>query len=52
MQQEDRRSVPGDRDVEPDAVRHALAGLRTWAEEHMAEIDRANEAVGQETDEG
>ncbi|TDD04468.1 transcriptional regulator [Saccharopolyspora terrae] len=23
----------------------ALAGLRTWAEEHMAEIDRANEAA-------
>ncbi|MFJ5948233.1 winged helix-turn-helix transcriptional regulator [Streptomyces noursei] len=33
----------------------ALAGLRTWAEEHMAEIDRANEANeanGQEVDEG
>ncbi|MEV0280548.1 helix-turn-helix domain-containing protein [Streptomyces sp. NPDC050610] len=26
----------------------ALAGLRTWAEEHMTEIDRANEAVDQE----
>ncbi|MFD9097751.1 winged helix-turn-helix transcriptional regulator [Streptomyces collinus] len=23
----------------------ALAGPRTWAEEHMAEIDRANEAA-------
>lgn len=23
----------------------ALAGLRTWAEEHMAEIDRANEVA-------
>ncbi|WP_327713011.1 helix-turn-helix transcriptional regulator [Streptomyces sp. NBC_00464] len=28
-----------------------LAGLRTWAEEHMVEIDRANEAIGQEADE-
>lgn len=25
-----------------------LAGLRTWAEEHMAEIDRANYAVDEE----
>ena len=23
----------------------ALAGLRSWAEEHMAEVDRANEAA-------
>lgn len=30
----------------------ALVGLRTWAEEHMAEIDRANEAIDQEVDEG
>ncbi|MEU5809999.1 helix-turn-helix domain-containing protein [Streptomyces sp. NPDC047718] len=30
----------------------ALAGLRTWAEEHMAEIDRANEAAAREADEG
>ncbi|WP_369383004.1 winged helix-turn-helix transcriptional regulator [Streptomyces sp. cg36] len=30
----------------------ALAGLRNWAEEHMAEIDRANEADDQEADEG
>ncbi|WP_371131363.1 winged helix-turn-helix transcriptional regulator [Streptomyces sp. Ag109_O5-10] len=30
----------------------ALAGLRTWAEEHMAEIDRANEAAAEEADEG
>ncbi|MEY2231883.1 winged helix-turn-helix transcriptional regulator, partial [Streptomyces sp. BF23-19] len=29
----------------------ALAGLRTWAEEHMVEIDRANEAAAQEADE-
>ncbi|GGU68533.1 hypothetical protein GCM10010502_19400 [Kitasatospora aureofaciens] len=28
-----------------------LAGLRTWAEEHMAEIDRANAASDQEADE-
>ncbi|MEU9948156.1 MULTISPECIES: winged helix-turn-helix transcriptional regulator [unclassified Streptomyces] len=28
-----------------------LAGLRTWAEEHMAEIDRANYAVDQEAGE-
>ncbi|MFF2945119.1 winged helix-turn-helix transcriptional regulator [Streptomyces niveus] len=28
----------------------ALAGLRGWAEEHMAEIDRANEAAAQEPD--
>lgn len=30
----------------------ALAGLRTWAEEHMAEINRAYEAADQEVDEG
>ncbi|TDU73667.1 HxlR family transcriptional regulator [Streptomyces sp. KS 21] len=30
----------------------ALEGLRTWAEEHMVEIDRANEAAAQEADEG
>ncbi|KPI23718.1 winged helix-turn-helix transcriptional regulator [Streptomyces sp. NPDC054950] len=30
----------------------ALAGLRTWAEEHMTEINRANEANDQEVDEG
>lgn len=30
----------------------ALAELRTWAEEHMAEIDRANEAADQESGEG
>lgn len=30
----------------------ALAGLRTWAEEHMAEIDSANATAGQEEDEG
>lgn len=30
----------------------ALAELRTWAEDHMAEIDRANEAADQEDDEG
>jgi DNA-binding HxlR family transcriptional regulator len=30
----------------------ALAGLRTWAEEHMAEIDRANQATDQDADEG
>jgi DNA-binding HxlR family transcriptional regulator len=30
----------------------ALAGLRTWAEEHMAEIERAYEAADQEVDEG
>ncbi|MFK0203195.1 winged helix-turn-helix transcriptional regulator [Streptomyces lavendulae] len=29
-----------------------LAGLRTWAEEHMAEIDRANEAAAQKAPEG
>ncbi|MGW1871252.1 winged helix-turn-helix transcriptional regulator [Streptomyces mauvecolor] len=29
-----------------------LAGLRTWAEEHMTEIDRAHQAAGQEVDEG
>ncbi|MFI6607725.1 winged helix-turn-helix transcriptional regulator [Streptomyces sp. NPDC050507] len=28
-----------------------LAGLRTWAEEHMAQIDRANYAVDQEAGE-
>ncbi|WP_329126961.1 winged helix-turn-helix transcriptional regulator [Streptomyces sp. NBC_01465] len=28
----------------------ALAGLRTWAEEHMTEINRANEANDQEVD--
>ncbi|MEU3461223.1 helix-turn-helix domain-containing protein [Streptomyces sp. NPDC006733] len=30
----------------------ALAGLRTWAEEHMAEIGRANAADAQEAGEG
>ncbi|MFC9842913.1 winged helix-turn-helix transcriptional regulator [Streptomyces sp. NPDC060223] len=30
----------------------ALAGLRTWAEEHMTEIDCANEAADQEVGEG
>ncbi|WP_409235564.1 winged helix-turn-helix transcriptional regulator [Streptomyces sp. PA5.6] len=30
----------------------ALAELRTWAEEHMAQIDRANEAADQEDDDG
>ncbi|GAA4112693.1 helix-turn-helix domain-containing protein [Streptomyces hundungensis] len=30
----------------------ALAGLRTWAEEHMSEIDRANEASDHGVDEG
>ncbi|GHH79738.1 HxlR family transcriptional regulator [Kitasatospora indigofera] len=30
----------------------ALAGLRTWAEEHMAEIDRANDATDRELAEG
>lgn len=30
----------------------ALAGLRTWAEGHMAEIDRANEASDHGVDEG
>ncbi|MER0443566.1 helix-turn-helix domain-containing protein [Streptomyces sp. Edi4] len=29
----------------------ALAALRTWAEDHMAEIDRANRTADQETDE-
>ncbi|MFF3976371.1 winged helix-turn-helix transcriptional regulator [Streptomyces sp. NPDC001828] len=29
----------------------ALAGLRTWAETHMPEIDRANELADQEVDE-
>ena len=29
----------------------ALAGLRTWAEEHMAEIDCANQAADHEIDE-
>ncbi|MFE9404293.1 winged helix-turn-helix transcriptional regulator [Streptomyces sp. NPDC006530] len=30
----------------------ALAGLRTWAEDHMAEIGRANEAADREDDAG
>lgn len=30
----------------------ALAGLRTWAEEHMTEINRAGEAADREVDEG
>ncbi len=30
----------------------ALAVLRNWAEEHMAEIDRANDAAAEEVDEG
>ncbi|MGW2815743.1 winged helix-turn-helix transcriptional regulator [Streptomyces sp. NPDC001415] len=30
----------------------ALAGLRTWAEEHMAEIDRAHQAADHEIHEG
>ncbi|MER6267941.1 helix-turn-helix domain-containing protein [Streptomyces sp900105755] len=30
----------------------ALAVLRTWAEEHMAEIERAHEAAAQEADAG